>query len=72
MDTSAQLIPTVQQLADHLLQLYMQDLDCMYHWWVIFYFPLYVLKWLYIFFPVFLLVGGIYGIRSGSRQNKTR
>lgn len=71
MDTSAQLIPTVTQLLDHLMQLYMQDLDTLYHWWVIFYFPLYVLKWVYIFFPVFILVGGIYGIRRGSRQDKT-
>lgn len=55
-----------------LISLYNYDLEMLHHWYVIFWVPLYVLKWVYIFLPVFILVGGIYGIRSGNRQNKTR
>jgi hypothetical protein len=72
MDTSAELMATVSQLLEYLTQLYLDDTAKIYNWWIIFYFPLYVLKWVFIFFPVFILVGGINGIRYRSRKNKTR
>lgn len=73
MDTSAQLIATFQQLVDHIIQLYLSDLDALNHLWVILYFPIYILRWVYILMPVLLivviLVGGIRGIRSGNCKN---
>jgi hypothetical protein len=58
---------TSRQLLEQLIQLYMSDLECLHHWWVIFYAPLYILKWVYIFFPILILLGGFYGIRSRNR-----
>lgn len=57
---------------DTIQSLYAYDLYALTKWWVVFYFPIYVLKWLYIFFPVFILIGGINGIRYSSSKNKNR
>ena len=60
---------------DRLLQLYLKDIDTFSQWstyytgLIFVYFPFYILKWVVLFLPIFILAGGIYGFRYRSSQN---
>lgn len=77
MATSAELMPTLSQIGELLLSWYAYDLEVLskgstyYTGYFILYMPFYLLKWIWIFMPAFILVGGLrhaFGFRS--RKNK--
>jgi hypothetical protein len=40
-----------------------------YTGWFLIYTPYFLLKWVFTFLPIFLLIGGVYGSRSGNSQD---
>ena len=75
MDTSAQLIATFSQAFDHMVNIYLHDMDVLhagstyYTFWFIIYLPFFIFKWVISFLPLILVGGAINALRFRSRKN---
>lgn len=72
----SEIIATLSQLVNFMSHIFLQDMaelhkgSTYYTGWFIIYIPFFVMKWVLTFLPIFILFGGLNGLRFGNRKNK--